>query len=180
MEQKDYNLEIVGILLKGENHIRAIAKELKINHMMIVRKIKFLLERNVVDFNKKGRNNTYFIKKSIEAREYALMFENYKLVKFVQKYNFLRNIVEKIQGDKRIKLSLIFGSYVKGLSKRDSDIDIFIETSNIKIKKEYSDLDSRLSIKIGKYDRKNNLIKEIEKNHIIIKGGEIYYDRIFD
>ena len=38
-------------------------------------------------------------------------------------------------------------------------------------------LDSKLSIKIGKYDKNNNLIKEIEKNHVIIKGVDEYYEK---
>ena len=43
-------------------------------------------------------------------------------------------------------------------------------------------INSRLSIKIGKYNKDNLLIKEIEKNHVIIKGVEIFYEKykIFD
>ena len=47
---------------------------------------------------------------------------------------------------------------------------------NAKIREEISLIDSRLSIKLGKYDKSNILIKEIEKNHIIIKGVEQYYE----
>ena len=86
-------------------------------------------------------------------------------------------IIEKIQNDKRIRLAILFGSYAKGLAKKDSDIDIFIETNNKKIKDDISLIDSKLSIKIGKYNKSNLLIKEIEKNHVIIKGGEYYYER---
>ena len=42
MEQKNYKLEIINVLLKGNSHVREIAKKLNINHMMIVRKIKEL------------------------------------------------------------------------------------------------------------------------------------------
>ena len=58
-----------------------------------------------------------------------------------------------------------------------SDIDIFVETEKREIKKELELINSRLSIKIGKYDKKNLLIKEIEKNHVIIKGGELFYEK---
>ena len=37
--------------------------------------------------------------------------------------------------------------------------------------------DTKLSIKIGKYDKSNLLIKEILKNHIIIIGVERYYEK---
>ncbi|MCD4666552.1 hypothetical protein K8R47_01960, partial [archaeon] len=61
MEQKDYKLEIINELLKEENHIRGIAKNLKINHMNILRKINELSKENVVDYKEKGKNKTYFL-----------------------------------------------------------------------------------------------------------------------
>ena len=36
---------------------------------------------------------------------------------------------------------------------------------------------SKLSIKIGKFNTKSLLIKEIIKNHIIIRGLEDFYER---
>jgi len=56
-------------------------------------------------------------------------------------------------------------------------IDIYIEVLDQKIKKELELCSSQLSVKIGKYDKKSLLIKEIEKNHVIIKGGEIFYGK---
>ena len=97
MEQKDYKLEIICELLKGSDHIRAIAKKLETNHMNIVRKVKELHEANVVDYTKKGKNYVYFIKKTIEAQNYAFLTEIYKLNKILEKYPNLRSIIEKIQ-----------------------------------------------------------------------------------
>ena len=177
MEQKDYNMEIVNELLRGENHIRGIAKKLNTNHMNILRRIKKLAKENVVDYKEEGRNQTHFLKKTIEARNYVLSAENYKLNKLLKKYPDLRGIVEKIQNDKRIKLAILFGSYAKGIAKTDSDIDIYIETNNKKIKEDVGLIDSKISVKIGKYNKSSLLIKEIEKNHIIIRGVEAYYEK---
>ena len=74
-------------------------------------------------------------------------------------------------------MALIFGSYAKSIEKKDSDIDIYIDTEDRKLREEVNRLDSRLSVKIGKYDKSNLLIKEIEKNHIIIKGVELFYEK---
>ena len=177
MEQKDYKIEIVNELLKNEIHAREIAKKLNINHMNINRKIKELEKENIVDFKEEGKNKVYFLKKTIEAKIYVFKAENYKLIRLLNKYPELRGIIEKIQKDKKIKLAIIFGSYAKGISKSDSDIDIYIDTMDKKIKEGVSLIDSRLSIKIGKYNRSNLLIKEIDKNHVIIKGVEQYYDK---
>jgi len=176
-DYKDYKLEIVNELLHNENHIRGIAKNLGTNHMNIVRKIKELAKENVVDYKENGKNKTYFLKNTIEAKNYVFSAENYKLNKLLKKYPILRSVIEIIQNDKRIKLAILFGSYAKWIARLDSDIDIYIDTTNNKIKSELSLINSKLSIKIGNYNKSNLLIKEIEKNHIILKGVEEYYEK---
>lgn len=177
MEQKDYKLEIVNELLKSKNHARGIAKKLNTNHMIISRKLKELEKENIVDYKEEGRNKAYFLKKTIEARNHVISAENYKLNNIIKEAPSLRNIFERIQKDKRIKLAILFGSYAKGLAKQDSDVDIYIEATDKKIKDDVRLIDSRLSVKIGAYDKENMLIREIEKNHVIIKGVEEYYEK---
>ena len=127
MEQNDYKLEIVGELLKNENHIRGIARKLNTNHMNIVRKIKELTTENVIDYKEEGKNKTYFLKRTAEAKNYVFSAEIYKLNKLLKKYPGLRGVVEKIQKDRRIKLAILFGSYAKEIAKSDSDVDIYIK-----------------------------------------------------
>ena len=177
MEQKEYKLEIVNVLLDGKNHIRGIAGKLEINHMLVLRKVNDLAKSNVVDFVWDGKNKSYFLKKTAEARVYVFMAENYKLVQILVKNPGLRNIIEKLQKDERLNMAIIFGSYAKRTETKRSDIDIYIDTKNRNIRKELQLLDSRLSIKIGEYDKQNLLIKEIEKNHVIIRGVEKFYEK---
>src|SRR3989344_3414280 len=177
MELKDYKLEIVNELLKNENHVRGIAKILKTNHMNIARKISLLAKENVVDYKEEGKNKKYFLKKTLEAKNYVFFAENYKLNQILKIHTSMRKIIEKIKSDNRINLAILFGSYAKGIAKEDSDIDIYIETSDQKLKKDLSLIDTRLSIKLGKYNKSSQLIKEIEKNHIILKGIETYYEK---
>lgn len=177
MEQKRYSLKIVSFLLKNKSHGREIARILNTNPMTISRKINELFKENIIDFDLEGKNKVYFIKKTAEAKAYVFMAEECKLIKLLKKYPSLRSIIEKIQKHKKIKLAIIFGSYAKEIAKNDSDIDIYIETKDKNLKKEIELFDSKLSIKIGKYDKNNNLIKEIEKNHILIKGIEEYYEK---
>ena len=72
---------------------------------------------------------------------------------------------------------ILFGSYAKGNEKPDSDIDTYLETTDNKIKDKIKELNSKLSIKIGKFDLDSLLIKEIIKNHIILRGVEEYCER---
>lgn len=177
MSQKDYKAEIVLSLHKNSNHIRSLAKTLKTNQMMISRKVKELSDNNVVDYRQEGRNKVYFVKKTLEAQEETFISEHYALQKSLKKYPILRNIIQSIKTNKKIKLAILFGSYAKGLAHKRSDIDIYIETKSKELKKEIKQLNSKLSVKIGRYNKQNLLMREIEKNHIIIKGVEAYYEK---
>jgi predicted nucleotidyltransferase len=175
MEHKNYKLEIILKLINEKNHIREIAKLLHTNHMIIVRRMNELMKENVVDFEEKGKNKIFFLKKSIEAKNYVLISEIYRLTILLEKYPFLRKLIQKIQLDKRIKLAILFGSHSKGIARKNSDIDLYIESSSKELKKDLLKIDSRLSLKMGKYDSKNILIKEIGRNHVILKGFEEFY-----
>lgn len=175
MERKDYKLEIVGALVGNSYHARELARRLEINHMMLNRKFGELVEENVMDYRVEGKNKVYFMKESVEARAYVFMAENYKLVWLLKMYPLLRGVVDSIIKDKRLKLVVLFGSYAKGLAKKNSDIDIFVETENSQLKKELDKLDSRLSVKIGKFDSGSLLGREILKNHVVLKGVERFY-----
>ncbi|MFH1055762.1 MAG: nucleotidyltransferase domain-containing protein [Candidatus Altiarchaeota archaeon] len=171
------SFEVVDALIKDEIHPRLLSKRLAVNHMSVNRRLKELRKANVVDFHENGKNKTYFLKRTVEARCYVYMAEHHKLLKIVEGYPHLRKVVERIQEDQRIGMAVIFGSHAKNAATDDSDIDIYVETKDRKIKAGLEALDSRLSVKIGTYDRSNPLVKEIEKNHVIIKGVEEYYGK---
>ncbi|MBM3304079.1 MAG: nucleotidyltransferase domain-containing protein [Candidatus Aenigmarchaeota archaeon] len=177
MEQKDYSMEVVAELLRGPCHVRGLAQRLSTNHMMVYRVVKRLLRENAVDYRKSGRNTAYFLKNTTEARVYALMCESYKLLMMVSRYPAIRPVVDGLRADRRIKMAVIFGSYAKSLARPDSDIDLFVDAKDARLKQELGRLDSRLNVKVGSYDKNNLLIREMEKNHVIIKGIEEFYER---
>ena len=72
---------------------------------------------------------------------------------------------------------ILFGSYAKGIAKKDSDIDVYVDTTDKTLKRALQETHSKLSIKIGKFDISDLLIKEIVKNHIVIKGVEEFYEK---
>lgn len=174
---QDYYNKIVEALLKSENHIRGLAKLLDTNQTTIARKAQELHKNNVVDFKQEGKNKVVFLKKSLEARQYAYNAETQKLLEALKKYPNLRRIIELIKKNEKISLAVLFGSYAKNTAKKESDIDIYIDTTDNKLKEEVELIDSRISVKIGKYNKDSLLIKEIEKNHVIIKGIETYYEK---
>ena len=176
MEQKLYNYEIILYLLKGEKHLRQIAKDLKTNHMTIKRISDKLVEENVLDIKKEGRNNIFSIKKTGEAYNAVLMAEIYARNKLLKKHPELKQDIKMLKKMKA-NMIVIFGSYAKGSETKTSDIDVYIATKNNKLKEEVKKINSRFAVKTGEYNKKNLLIKEIEKNHIIIRGIEAFYEK---
>ena len=181
MEQIE--LEVILSLLKNkELHVRGIAKSVKQPHANISRTMKKMLDSNIVDFRTMGKNKIFRLKKSVETLQYVYSAEHFKLLKLIERYPFLSVIVEGILSKTEEELVVIFGSFAKFNAKSDSDIDIFVETENRAIKTELEKINSRISVKIGVFDKNNILIKEIIKDHVIIKGVEHFYEknRIFD
>jgi predicted nucleotidyltransferase len=169
--------EIILLLLQGGLHTRGLAERLHTNHMTVARKLRELVEENVLDHRTEGKNKVYFLKKSIEARNAVSIAELYKLSQVVSRYPVLRGIVNAIKDLEGVQLALLYGSYAKGLAAKESDIDIYLETSDPAIKKQLEQKNSLLSIKIGAFDTKSPLIQEIIKDHVVIKGSEVYVDK---
>lgn len=177
MSQINYN--IILDLIKQDNHIRGIANHLNTNQTTIARKVKELEEQNIIDYRNEGKNKVYFIKETLEKTIYVKIIEQNKILNAIKKYPKIRQISEKINSNKQIKLAIIFGSYAKNNIDKNSDIDIYIETESIEIKKMIELIDSKLSVKIGKFDINSILAKEIIKDHIILKGIDRYYEIVY-
>jgi len=179
MNHVEQNLinEIVALLIKEDLHTRAIADQLRSNHATVLRKLRNLTEDNIVDFRMEGKNKVFHLKRTIEGRNAAMTAEIYKQSSIVSKYPVLRGIFQAIQEIPEIPLAILYGSYVKGLATKGSDIDIYIETSDSLKKKQLEQRHSLLSVKIGVFDTKDLLIREMMKDHIIIKGVEVYYEK---
>ncbi|MDP2672494.1 MAG: nucleotidyltransferase domain-containing protein [Nanoarchaeota archaeon] len=174
----NYQYEILLLLLKKEMHGRGLAKELKTSLTRVQSALNDLSNMNVLDYKVEGRNHVYFIKKNLVSKSAILNAENYKLAKIINKHPELEPRFQDIINKSKCNLILLFGSYAKGNPKKESDIDIYIETTNQKIKENVQNISDLLSVKIGKFNPDDLLIKEIIKNHAIIKGGEEYYEKL--
>jgi len=176
--KNNLELEIILVLLRNKTHLREIARILNESHSTILRKINGLVKENVLDYKKEGKNKIFFIKNTLKTKNYIYSAEIHKLNKLLSKHPELSIIFGDIKQNFSKGMIILFGSYAKGNPKQDSDIDIYLETNDNKLKNKIKEINSKLSIKIGKFDTKSLLIKEIIKNHIIIKGLEDFYDRV--
>ena len=178
MVQERTSMEVMLELLKEKSHVREISRKLNQSHVNIIRSLAELVRQNVVDFEQEGRNKTYFIKNTLSARSYVYQAEYYKLSKLIEEYPklsvILQDVIKKIDSS----LIILFGSYAKFIPKKDSDIDIYVETRNEKVKTEIKHINSDINAQIGEFNTDSLLIKEIIKNHVILKGVEEFYGRI--
>jgi predicted nucleotidyltransferase len=170
-------LDIVLALMKGESHIRELARSLNIPNTTVLRELHRLVRAHVLDCKKEGKNKVFSLRKTVEAQSYVFIAERYKLLRLLQKHQELSVIIEGIFGKCGERLIILFGSYAKGTAKKESDIDIYIETNNRKVKKEIESLHSSLWVKTGKFKTDSLLIKEIVKNHVILRGAEDFYEK---
>ena len=174
----NYESELLLSLLGGEEHGRELAKKFKTSLTRVQTILSVLRKSAVLDYTIEGRNHVYFIKKNLISKSLILNAENYKLIKLLRKHTFLeplfKDIMEKYPGE----MIILFGSYAKFIPKDSSDIDIYLDTTNKKIKEDIQLINDLISIKIGKFNREDLLIKEIIKNHIVIQGGEKFYERL--
>lgn len=170
-------LEIVLLLLREELHLREIARKLGESHSTVLRKINWLIDRNVVGAKMQGKNKLYSLENNLECRAVVFMAENYKLSKLLGEYPELAVILGEVLGKVNSEMVVLFGSYAKFSADKGSDVDIFIERRDLKLKKKIEGLNSRLSVKFGIFDLDSLLVKEIIKNHVILKGVEEFYER---
>jgi len=161
---QDYSKKIYG---------REIAKKLKMNQKTASNILTKLEKENILKFSQEGRNKYYFLNKfNTNIKDILKIIEINKKINFIKKYGKIKGLFEALE--KRCDgILIIFGSYAKGTNTEKSDIDIFVMGEIEEIR----DLENLYNIEINlikssrnKFDKNENIIKEIIENHIILKG----------
>jgi len=176
------HLKILSLFTNGFNneyYIREVQRLLKISPRTAQLILDNLEKKNVLESKTRGKIRIYKIKKTMIAKEFLILTENYKKISFLEEHDLIREILSKIKPFFK-GIIIIFGSYAKGIEKKDSDLDIFVtgeykEDEIDKISKLYG-----TDINIKKYPlsffkkdiKKDIFLKEILKDHIIISGIE--------
>ncbi len=169
----DYDKRIYG---------RSISKKLKRNQKTISNTLKRLEKENILKFSQEGKNKYYFLNKfNQNLIEIIKLIEITRKLRFLSRYKKFRELFNKLE-QKTQGILIIFGSYAKGTANDRSDMDLFVVG---KIK-EVEDLENTYNIKINliksdkyKFDKKEHIIEEIIKNHVILKGVEEFIDLIW-
>ncbi|MEA3378800.1 MAG: nucleotidyltransferase domain-containing protein [Nanoarchaeota archaeon] len=168
-----------------EYYIREVKKLLKISPRTAQLILEDLEDKGVIESKIRGKIRTYKIKLSEFTRRYLIFVEQYKAISFLESNLMLKEIIEKITPN--IKgIGVIFGSYVKGIQKKESDLDIFVagDYNKEEIKKVSRNLGIDISVKcypIKTFEKNINtdiLLKEILKNHIVFVNVEQFIQKV--
>ncbi|MCC7574135.1 nucleotidyltransferase domain-containing protein [Candidatus Woesearchaeota archaeon] len=171
---------------KREYYVREVGKLLKISPRTAQLVLEDLEEKGIVESKTKGKIKIFKLNVSEFTKRYLVFVEQYKLIAFLEKKLLIKEIIEKITP--HIKgIGIIFGSYVKGLEKKGSDLDIFIVGShnNEEIKKVSKNLGLEISVKcypLNNFEKnmmKDVLIKEVLKNHVVFLNAEQFIEVVF-
>jgi predicted nucleotidyltransferase len=184
----DIDLKVLSVFTNGyylEYYIREIQKILEISSRTALKTLNKLEEKGILKSKQKGKIRLFTIKKTLIAREYLCLAEQYKKIKLYERELLIKEIFEKID-DFIDGIVIIFGSYAKNLVKKNSDLDLFIigQYNEKKIKKVGNIYN--LNIDLKSYPKKvflenlnhDILLKEILNNHITIKGTQNFVSQI--
>ena len=152
-----------------------IAKKHNLNQKSIYLFMEELEKEGILTSEIQGKNKLYQLNKFNKelVNQFICSVEHLRTVYFYQENPGIKLIIQKILP--HIKgIAVIFGSYAKNTQKETSDLDIFIAGNYNE--KEISSISSTFGIDINiKHQtsfREDTLIKEIKKNHILIKNTE--------
>ena len=138
-------------------HIREISRITKIPKSTVAKKIKQLIQENII----KEQKDVF---KSYKSRDPEINYRRKKMLHAINKIHTTK-VIEHIQQQTNAKCIIIFGSTTTGEYTKESDIDIFInaEEQKINLKKYEEQLNKKIQLFFAKDIKK---IPENMKNNI--------------
>ncbi|MDP3699019.1 MAG: nucleotidyltransferase domain-containing protein [Nanoarchaeota archaeon] len=169
-----------------EYYIREVERLLKISPRTAQLILEDLEDKGIIESKTRGKIKTYKINPSEFTKRYLVLVEQYKAIAFLEKRLLIKEIIEKITPHIE-GIAVIFGSYVKGLEKEGSDLDIFVAGTYNQdgIKRVSKNLGIEISVKcyplktFEKNVTKDILLKEVLKNHVVFVNVEQFIRVVF-
>ena len=182
------NLQVLSLFTNGfdkDYYIREVERILKISPRTAQLVLEDLEYKGIVESKTRGKIKSYKLKINELSKRYLAFVEQYKTISFMEKNLLVKEVIEKIspfiEG-----IGIIFGSYAKATSNKESDLDIFIagKYEREEIKKVSRNLGIEISVKcyplktFEKNLTQDILIKEVLKNHIIFINTESFIQKV--
>lgn len=173
-------------------HVREMARLTKKNHATILPHLKELEKEKVFIAKTVGRNKLYSLNlENISVKNYMAISEMVITISYMEELFLIKKITQEIFNLDLPGTIILFGSYAKKTFKDDSDIDIFymgkitdkdvdsiknigrIYGKTINVKKS-----TLKNFKAG-LRKKDHLIIEIIKNHVLLQNPEQFINELW-
>ena len=188
-------LKILSLFLDLDKHYFAeINKKTKITRPRTMRVLRKLVESNVLEVKEEANIKYYSLKKNETTFSVLSIVEYNKTMKFLKKHKTIKRALDMIKERYDDPLiSLVFGSYAKNYATKTSDVDLLLvkesfSKSEIKKVEDIIDLvNGRIGLQINphlmqldEFKAKNELVKEVIDNHMILKGAELFFRSVIE
>ena len=181
-------LQIISLFTNGfdrEYYIREVEKLLKISPRTAQLILEDLENKGIIESKVRGKIKSYKLKINELSNRYLTFVEQYKSIAFMEKNLLVKEVIEKISPFIN-GIGIIFGSYAKGISNKESDLDIFVvgDYEKEETKKVSRNFGIEISIKcypLKTFEKNVNqdiLIKEVLKSHIVFKNTELFIQKV--
>ena len=181
-------LQIISLFTNGfdrEYYIREVEKLLKISPRTAQLILEDLENKGIIESKIKGKIKSYKLRVNELSKRYLTFVEQYKSIAFIERNLLVKEVIEKIcpfiDG-----IGVIFGSYAKGTSNKESDLDLFIggDYERGGVKKVSRNLGIEISVKcyplktFEKNIHQDILLKEVLKNHVVFINTELFIQKV--
>ena len=178
----DKVFDILKLFTEGfdrELYVREIAVKAKVSSRTAHLVLRDLEKTGVLSSKVRGKIKLYSLIEGRVATEYLLLTERHKKIQTLQKKVVLAEILDKVSVISTGPL-ILFGSYAKGLEKKNSDIDLLVLGSYDRKKLRGIKRESNIEINIKSYPQEafsakfkiDHLLIEVMKAHVFIRGAE--------
>ncbi|MBD3262806.1 hypothetical protein GF374_00310 [Candidatus Woesearchaeota archaeon] len=169
---------------KARFYLREISKLSKLPLKTCQNTLLDLENAKVLKSKIEGKNKYFSLNlENIKTKLYLLQAEIYKTTIFIEKYPQFKIFLKSL---KTIAPIIVFGSFAKLTAGKDSDLDL-LTISEKKLKSSFHllpfkphqiNLTKKTFLKALK--KQNDLIKEIEENHVILNNHSFYVNIMWE
>jgi predicted nucleotidyltransferase len=162
-----------------------MAKLIGTSHVTLLPHLKRLEELKILYSEKVGRNKQYMLNQdNILTKYYLTTTEELVTIDYLEKNFLIKKLAEHLNNIDTTNPLILFGSYAKDYATEESDIDLFCigelaENQKNNIKNFETTYGKKINIKTATIENFNTglrtgdlLIKEIIKNHIILRNSD--------
>ena len=172
-------VRILGILISNpdrEFHLRELSREVKITPIYVKKELQNLEELNLVLKTKKGNLSLFQINRN------SPIFTELKSI--FMKTEYFGELAKKSLKKLKIDFAFIFGSFAKGIERKESGIDLFVvgDANENDLLQIIQKIEKRTGREINyilwkktvlmKRAKKHHLLNEIARNPIIMLIGD--------